>query len=68
MKSEGSKILPNALILLVLITILSGVGMAYFSVPSFLQPIHLTVATLTFGLQFLLALQLNYRGSKVLTN
>jgi heme a synthase len=59
MKAEGSKILPNTLAVLILATIFSGVGMAYFSVPSFLQPLHLTVATITFGMQFLLALQLN---------
>jgi heme a synthase len=66
MKAEGSKILPNTLAVLVLITIFSGVGMAYFSVPSFLQPIHLTAATITFGMQFLLALQLNRKEVGVL--
>jgi cytochrome c oxidase assembly protein subunit 15 len=38
------------LILLILGTILSGTGMAYFGVPPFLQPLHLLLATATFGM------------------
>jgi heme a synthase len=64
--SEGSKILPNTLTVLIVVTLLSGIGMAYFSVPSFLQPVHLTLATVTFGIQFLLALQLNRKRGEVL--
>jgi heme a synthase len=45
---------------------LSGAGMGYFSVPAFLQPIHLLVATVTFGLQFLLFLRLNTKKRIVL--
>lgn len=65
MKSDGSKILPNALAVLILCTIVSGAGMAYFSMPSVLQPIHLTIATVTFGMQFLLALQFSNRTKDV---
>ena len=42
--------------LLVLLEILTGAGMAYFSIPKFLQPIHLFLAFLIFGLQFYLFL------------
>lgn len=66
-KSEGSKILPYTLLILLAATTLTGVGMAYFSVPSFLQPMHLTLATITFGTQFLLALQLNRKKEEVLS-
>jgi len=59
LKTDGPKIFPRALILLILSTILTGMGMAYFAVPAFLQPAHLLLATLTFGLQFLLLLRLN---------
>jgi len=45
------------LIGLVLATILSGAGMAYFSVSPYLQPVHLLLATLTFGLQYVLLLR-----------
>jgi cytochrome c oxidase assembly protein subunit 15 len=33
--------------------------MAYFDVPPFLQPIHLLLATVTFGVQFSFLLKLN---------
>jgi heme a synthase len=59
MRSESSKIIPYVLVILILCTLCTGIGMAYFSMPSFLQPIHLTLATITFGFQFLLALQLS---------
>lgn len=45
-----------SVILLILGTILTGLGMAWFAVPPFLQPVHLTLATLAFGVQFLLLL------------
>jgi heme a synthase len=59
MKTTGSKTFAVALILLILSTILTGAGMAYFNVPPFLQPIHLLLATVTFGMQFLVFLKLN---------
>lgn len=49
--------LPGGLVLLILLTLISGIGMAYFAIPAFLQPLHLLAATLTFGLQFLLFLR-----------
>lgn len=51
MKTSGNKTLPLSLIILILGTLLTGAGMAYFSIPSFLQPVHLVLATITFGLQ-----------------
>lgn len=50
-----------SVILLILGTILTGLGMAWFAVPPFLQPVHLTLATLAFGVQFLLLLRVNDR-------
>lgn len=47
-----------SLILLILGTVLSGVGMAWFAVPAFLQPVHLTLATVTAGVEFFLWLKL----------
>jgi heme a synthase len=57
-KSPGAKSFSLALILLILSTILTGAGMAYFGVPPFLQPVHLLLATVSFGMQFLLLLRL----------
>lgn len=58
-KTEGAKVFLLALILLILGTILTGTGMALFAVPPFLQPLHLLLATVTFGMQYLLLLKLN---------
>ncbi len=58
-KTRGNKTLPLALIILILGTLLTGTGMAYFGIPAFLQPIHLVLATITFGLQLHLFLNLN---------
>lgn len=45
--------------LLVLATILSGAGMAYWSVPAALQPIHLVLASVTFGTLVFLLMETN---------
>jgi heme a synthase len=58
-KTGELKSLQLALILLILGTILSGVGMAWFAVPAFLQPVHLLLATLCFGIQFFFLLKLS---------
>ena len=56
----------RATILLILSTIFTGVGMAWFAVPPFLQPIHLVLATMTIGIEFLLLLNLNSLKKTVL--
>jgi cytochrome c oxidase assembly protein subunit 15 len=55
-KTHGLKGFPLTVILLILGTILTGAGMAYFAVPAFLQPVHLLLASLAFGMQFMLLL------------
>ena len=57
-KTTGQNPLTVSLIVLILLTLLTGAGMAYFAVPAALQPVHLLVATVTFGVQFLLLLRL----------
>jgi cytochrome c oxidase assembly protein subunit 15 len=52
-------------ILLILGTILTGAGMAWFAVPPFLQPVHLLLATVTFGVQFLLLLKVSFKNKAV---
>lgn len=58
-RSPVLKNLQWLLMTLVVVTILSGVGMAWFAVPPFLQPVHLLVATLCFGIQFMFLLKLS---------
>ncbi|WP_461054126.1 COX15/CtaA family protein [Spirosoma arcticum] len=51
--------LTNALVALVVAEILTGVIMAYFAVPAAAQPIHLFLAVVIIGLQFVLWLLLH---------
>lgn len=48
-----------ALIGLIGLEIATGAMMAYFAIPPYLQPVHLVVASLIAGVQFLILLQLN---------
>lgn len=47
------------LIILIFVEIASGIVMAYFAIPAIAQPVHLTLATITLGLQFVMLLFLN---------
>jgi heme a synthase len=51
----------QALVLIVLIEILSGTIMAYFSIPAYIQPIHLTLAIVSLGIQFVVLLLINFK-------
>ncbi|WP_028668395.1 COX15/CtaA family protein [Runella zeae] len=51
--------LTMALLIMVAVEIVSGVILAYLSVPALIQPIHLTLATLALGLQFVIGLLIN---------
>jgi heme a synthase len=64
-KTTGAKALTSALMALILCSFLTGAAMAYFSVPAFLQPIHLLLATVCFGMQLLLLFRLNSSGKMV---
>ena len=48
----------QVLVLLVILEIITGIGMAYFGIPAFLQPIHLLIGSLIIGVQTLLLLQI----------
>lgn len=64
-KTKGLKALDLILILLVVATILTGAAMAYFNVPAFLQPVHLLIATATFGVQMFLLLQFKHKQQAI---
>lgn len=66
-KTLGLKPFPLTLIVLILGAILSGAGMAYFAVPAFLQPVHLLIASLAFGVQFILLLELTRKSPEMKT-
>ncbi len=48
----------QVLVLFVILEIITGIGMAYFGIPAFLQPIHLLIGSLIIGVQVLLLLQI----------
>ena len=48
--------LATAMLGVVGLEILAGIVLAYFSLPAVVQPIHLTLATMLFGVQFLVLL------------
>ena len=56
----------SVLVFLIVFEIATGAGMAYFSIPAFLQPIHLLVASLIFGLQFYLYCVVALRKQKAI--
>jgi heme a synthase len=68
LKTSFSRPLIQALIVLLLCNVISGMLMAYGAVPAFIQPVHLLVATLTFGLQVHLFLRLNTKVVPALGN
>lgn len=57
-KTNLPKSLLLALIVLILSSVLTGVGMAYGGVPAWLQPLHLLVATMVFGVLMLVFFKL----------
>ena len=57
------KLLSVFMLVIIISEILVGAGMAYFSIPKILQPIHLFIAFIAFGLQFYILL-LNFSLKK----
>lgn len=53
----------QALLLLLVLEIISGMGMAYFGIPAYLQPIHLLFGSMILGVQFILMLQLKEQSN-----
>lgn len=60
--------LISYVLLIITLTVLTGVIMAYFGVPAFAQPLHLTLSVTMIGVQFVLLMFINserFFGSKV---
>jgi heme a synthase len=58
----------QVLVLIVIIEVLSGTIMAYFGVPAYIQPIHLTLAIVSLGIQFVILLLMNFKRISVQKN
>lgn len=57
--ANSLKLWGYALLITLLLETASGVIMAYFSIPAFMQPIHLLLAAIAFGIQAYMGLLLN---------
>lgn len=57
--TQASRTFAVTLSALVLGSLLSGIGMAYWGVPAALQPVHLVVASVTFGTLMMLLMETN---------
>jgi cytochrome c oxidase assembly protein subunit 15 len=56
--------LQSAIMLIIGIELVTGIIMAYFNVPAYAQPIHLTFGSLIIGLQLLMAVLLRFYQQK----
>ncbi len=57
-RNSKVNLLSQVLMVVILLEIASGMGMAYFGIPAFLQPLHLLLGSLILGIQFMLILKL----------
>lgn len=57
LRNSPINVWSQVLILFILLEIATGIGMAYFGIPAFLQPIHLLLGSLILGVQFILIYQ-----------
>ncbi|MBX0333209.1 COX15/CtaA family protein [Pontibacter sp. HSC-14F20] len=64
LKDRQLNMMTNWMMVLLFAEIAFGVIMAYFAIPAFLQPLHLTIATLLFGVQFLILTYYYYACKK----
>ncbi|HTH54825.1 MAG TPA: COX15/CtaA family protein [Cyclobacteriaceae bacterium] len=58
-KTIGLKALSLALFVLILASFVTGVGLSWLNVPAAIQPVHLVLATIAFGIQMSLFFRMN---------
>lgn len=67
-QSSLIKNIGKYVILLLVIEVISGIVMAYFSIPPFVQPVHLLLSTLSFGVLYYLYLVIVNTKNKIATS
>jgi cytochrome c oxidase assembly protein subunit 15 len=67
-QSTFVKNIGKYVVLLIVIEILSGVFMAYFGIPPFIQPIHLLFSTVIFGILYYMYLIIGNSKNKIATS
>ena len=63
-----SKYLVWSLLCLVILEILSGVILSYFALPSYMQPVHLLLAVMIFGVQYFLFLLISEKSNDIVSS
>lgn len=58
-KNGDQSYMVNIMMILMLVQIISGLILAYFNMPAYMQTVHLVVGTLVFGVQYYLILLLS---------
>lgn len=66
LKTTLNKVLIRGIIVLILLSLFSGIGMAYGGFPAALQPLHLLVATMTIGFQLMIYFRMNTKDLALL--
>jgi cytochrome c oxidase assembly protein subunit 15 len=64
----GISALSGLVLALMVLEAVSGIIMAYFGIPPFVQPVHLLMALAIFGMQFLMILILNKTDISIVLN
>ena len=67
-QSTFVKDIGKYVVLLILLEIISGMVMAYFGIPPFIQPIHLLLSTLIFGVLYYMYLVIINSKNKIATS
>ncbi|WP_187261768.1 COX15/CtaA family protein [Pontibacter beigongshangensis] len=60
LKNDAMRMLCNWMLVILGAEIVIGILMAYLAIPPFMQPLHLTLATILFGIQFWMIIFYNY--------
>jgi len=69
LRDNGSKLFYNLFLVIVITVILeigTGIVMAYFAIPAFIQPLHLVLSSIMFGALYLLLLVINTKQGQSL--
>lgn len=67
-QSSFVKNIGKYVVLLILLEIISGIVMAYFGIPPFIQPVHLLLSTVIFGVLYYMYLVINSSKNKIVTS
>jgi cytochrome c oxidase assembly protein subunit 15 len=67
-QSSLVKNIGKYVILLLVVEVISGIIMAYFSIPPFVQPVHLLLSTISFGVLYYLYLVIVNTKNKIATS